>query len=102
MGIRRHFVEHPASVGETYFQHLCAASGFAIRMIGGGIACFMHALLPFTFKNTGSDCISDLHERMIQKRRHLASISTSTAPAQLRHATPDRRTSADRRAAAAR
>jgi hypothetical protein len=95
MGIRQHFTEHPASVGETYFQHLCAASGFAIRMLGGAIACFMHALLPFTFQNTGSDCIAELHERMILKRRRLAAASAPTAPAQLRRAT-------DHRAAAAR
>jgi hypothetical protein len=102
MGIRRHFTEHPASVGETYFQHLCAASGFAIRMIGGGIACFIHALLPFTFKNTGSDCIAQLHERMIQKRRRLAATVPSTAPTQLHRRATDRRVNADGRAAAAR
>ena len=72
MGIRRLFTEHPASVGETYLQHLCAASGFAIRMFGGAIACFLHALLPFAFQHTGSDCIEALHERMIAKRRRRA------------------------------
>ena len=82
MGIRRHFTEHPASVGETYFQHLCAASGFALRMLGGAIACFMHALLPFTFKHTGSDCISTLHERMVLKRRRQVSSPTASPHAQ--------------------
>jgi len=72
MGIRRLFTEHPATVGETYFQHLCAASGFAFRMLLGAIACFLHALLPFAFQHTGSDCIESLHERMIVKRRRLA------------------------------
>ena len=79
MDIRRLFTEHPASVGESYFQHLCAASGFAIRMFGGAIACFLHALLPFTFRNTGSDCISELHERMIQKRRRHAHVTRASA-----------------------
>jgi len=100
MGIRRHFTEHPASVGETYFEHLCAASGFALRMLGGAIACFMHALLPFTFKNTGSDCISALHERMILKRRRLAPPSAPSVLAQHRYTTEDRRARTDRRAAA--
>ena len=72
MGIRRLFTEHPASVGETYLQHLCAASGFAFRMFAGGIACFLHALLPFAFQHTGSDCIESLHERMITNRRRKA------------------------------
>jgi hypothetical protein len=90
MGMRRHFTEHPASVGETYFEHLCAASGFAIRMLGGAIACFIHALLPFTFQHTGSDCISDLHERMILKRRRVASNASSTAPTHVRRASAAR------------
>jgi hypothetical protein len=72
MGMRRLFTEHPASVGETYLQHLCAASGFAFRMLIGSIACFLHALLPFAFQHTGSDCIESLHERMIVKRRRIA------------------------------
>jgi hypothetical protein len=68
MGLRRLFTEHPASVGETYLQHLCAASGFAARMLIGGIACFLHALFPFAFRHTGSDCISNLYERMVAHR----------------------------------
>jgi hypothetical protein len=71
MGIRRLFTEHPASVGETYLQHLCSASGFAFRMLIGAVACFLHALLPFAFQHTGSDCIETLHERMIVKRRRV-------------------------------
>jgi hypothetical protein len=82
MGMRRLFTEHPASVGETYLQHLCAASGFAFRMLIGAIACFLHALLPFAFQHTGSDCIESLHERMIVKRRR----SVPAVPTHARHA----------------
>jgi hypothetical protein len=77
MGLRRLFTEHPASVGETYLQHLGAASGFAVRMLGGAIACFLHALLPFAFRHTGSNCISSLHERMITHRRSAASSESA-------------------------
>jgi len=68
MNLRRLFTEHPESVGETYLQHLCAASWFAARMFTGAIACFLHALLPFTFRRTGSECISELYERMVANR----------------------------------
>ena len=81
MGIRRLFTEHPASVGESYLQHLCAASGFAIRMFAGAIACFMHALFPFAFRHTGSECITSLYERMVAHRR-----ASSPAPAQVSRA----------------
>jgi hypothetical protein len=63
------FTEHPATVGETYLQHLHAASGFGLRMLGAGLACLVHGLLPFLFKRTGSDAIADLHARMVAQRR---------------------------------
>jgi len=81
MGIRRLFTEHPASVGESYLQHMCAAMGFSARMLCGALACFIHALFPFTFQHTGSDCISDLHERMSARRRGSLAASMARARA---------------------
>jgi hypothetical protein len=63
------FTEHPASVGESYWQHLVTASGFSARMIAGGCACFVHAVFPFLFVKTGSGAIQDLHRRMSTHRR---------------------------------
>ncbi|HVY82876.1 MAG TPA: DUF6356 family protein [Steroidobacteraceae bacterium] len=79
MGIRRLFTEHPASVGETYLQHLCTACGFAVRMFGAGIACFLHALFPFAFQHTGSDCIASLYDEMMRRRRLGASAAALQA-----------------------
>ena len=64
----RWFVEHPRSVGETYFEHLRAASCFGISMVGGGLACLVHALLPNLFTKTGSQTVKRLHERMVVAR----------------------------------
>ena len=75
MGLRRLFTEHPQSVGETYLEHLCAATGFATRMILAGIACFLHALFPFAFRHTGSECIEQLHDRMVLNRSRVAHAS---------------------------
>jgi putative acetyltransferase len=63
------FTAHPASVGENYFQHLCRAAGFAVKMIRGGFACLVHAALPFLFVHTGSGVVADLNTRMITSRR---------------------------------
>jgi Family of unknown function (DUF6356) len=65
---RLSFTAHPASVGETYFEHLRSAVGFSQSMIFGGIACLVHAIFPFLFTTTGSSVIRQLHERMITKR----------------------------------
>jgi hypothetical protein len=65
------FIDHPASVGETYGEHLVAASGFGLSMIVGGLACLVHGLLPFLFLKTGSSTIARLHERMVVNRRRV-------------------------------
>ena len=52
--MRSLFTEHPASVDETYTEHLGVAFGFSLRMCLGGLACLVHAFLPFLFVNTGS------------------------------------------------
>lgn len=53
--MRNIFTEHPHSIGETYLQHFIFASRFALGMIIGGLACLLHAIFPFVFKNTGSN-----------------------------------------------
>ena len=69
---KRLFTDHPESVNETYWQHLVAATGFGFRMIGGGIVCLVHALIPGAFCTKGSDLICELHERMVTNRRRQA------------------------------
>jgi hypothetical protein len=62
------FTKHPASVNETYLEHLGTASYFAFRMVGAGCACLLHGLFPFLFVTTGSSTIRHLHERMVTHR----------------------------------
>ncbi len=71
------FTAHPRAVGETYSEHLLTASGFGLRMIGGGLACLLHGLLPFLFVATGSRTIASLHDVMVAHRRRkpVASIT---------------------------
>ena len=63
------FTEHPASVGETYGEHMSRAAGFGVRMMLGGLACMVHAVLPFLFERTGSRAIAELNDRMVINRR---------------------------------
>jgi hypothetical protein len=66
--LRTLFSEHPASVGESYFEHMAHALGFAGRMLVGSLACLVHAFLPFLCVKTGSRCIDELHDRMVANR----------------------------------
>ena len=61
------FTRHPGEVGETYFEHMGAATRVGLKMAGGAIACFVHAVFPFLFVKTGSETIDKLH-RQIHKR----------------------------------
>ena len=73
----RAFTDHPASVNETYGEHLAAASSFGWRMVIAGLACLIHGLLPFLFTSTGSNAIRELHGRMVTNRANQARTRTT-------------------------
>jgi hypothetical protein len=81
MKLRDLFNAHPASVGESYGEHLVMASGFGMRLVLAGLACLVHGLLPFLFVRTGSDAIRDLHTRMVTNRRRAAEAGAIPARA---------------------
>ena len=60
--------EHPHDVGETYREHFGVAMGFSAAMILGGLACAVHAVLPFLCTTTGSRTIRRLHDQMVANR----------------------------------
>lgn len=73
------FTEHPATVGESYFGHMAMAIGFGLRMLFCGLACLVHAFLPFLFVKTGSNTIARLHDTMVvnRDRRNVAITGSS-------------------------
>lgn len=67
--LKRLFIDHPASVDETYVEHLGQASGFGGRLIAAGFACVLHGLFPFLFKHTGSETVRALNVELSHRRR---------------------------------
>lgn len=67
--LARLFIEHPRAVGESYGEHAGVACSFGLRMVAGGLACLVHALIPGLFTSTGSRIIAQLHEDMLLHRR---------------------------------
>ena len=61
------FTRHPHAVGETYGEHLVTAWSFGFVLIGAGLACLVHGVLPFAFERTGSTCIRRLNEKMSRR-----------------------------------
>ncbi|MEM9202744.1 MAG: DUF6356 family protein [Actinomycetota bacterium] len=61
MAFRNPFTEHPHDAGETYFQHMGVALGFARQTIGAGVAALVHAFFPMFHKTTTSERIKCLN-----------------------------------------
>ena len=52
------FRKHPASVGESYLQHMAASFSFGIPMLMAALAALVHGIFPFLFLKTGSTIIA--------------------------------------------
>ena len=66
------FTDHPASVGENYFEHLLAATRFSMSLLIASLVCLVHALLPFLFVKTGSQRVTALYQRMVTQRHRMS------------------------------
>lgn len=62
--IAKLFTEHPQSIGETYTQHARTALSFGLRMVVGGFACMVHAIIPGLFVKTASRTVVQLDAEM--------------------------------------
>ena len=70
--LRRVFLAHPASVGESYPQHFGIAARFGVTMIASGLGCLVHALVPALFVRTGSTAVKRLYGEMAARQPDLA------------------------------
>ena len=70
--IKRLFLSHPASVGESYGEHFMHSLSFSAAMLAGAVACLLHALVPSLCTRTGSAIVTRLHDRMVINRSRLS------------------------------
>lgn len=68
MTLKHMFTEHPASVNETYPEHMAMSGSFAWALfLAAGAAC-IHAVFPFLFEKTASGIINRLYGSMVKGR----------------------------------
>lgn len=65
---RRLFIDHPASVEETYVQHFGVALYFSATLARAAGAALVHAFVPGLCKRTASDIILELADKMKARR----------------------------------
>ena len=58
--MRNPFTAHPNDVGEGYLEHGLFACRYGAKMTLGGVAAFIHGLMPFLFQTTGSRITREL------------------------------------------
>ena len=64
----RLFLDHPASVGESYLEHLAASLTTSAKLGGAAAACVVHAFVPGLCKTRGSTAILQLHADIMPRR----------------------------------
>ncbi len=64
----RLFLQHPRTVGESYFEHMGAALAVGGRLFVASLKCVVHAFVPAWCKTGGSDAIVKLHSEIAPRR----------------------------------
>lgn len=67
--VARLFTSHPASVDESYGEHMAFAAGFSFRLFAAAFAALVHAVLPFMFEKTASTIVAGLYQRIHNRGR---------------------------------
>jgi len=59
--------KHLRDVDETYFEHMYHALGYTLTFALLTVTTLIHAILPFTFVDTGSKKVSKLNEHITSR-----------------------------------
>ena len=71
---RKLFLEHPATVDESYFEHLAFAFRFSARLFRMSLAAFIHGVIPAAFETTASGKVLLLAEEIRTRRLRMAEV----------------------------
>ena len=66
--IERMFTEHPRSLGMSWGAHAAGAVGIAARLIGAGMACLVHAIVPGWFTETAGRTVTAMYQHMASRK----------------------------------
>lgn len=61
--IKRIFLDHPAKVDESFFEHMAFAGRFSGKLFAAGGAALIHAVIPCLFEKTASKIIAELYAK---------------------------------------
>jgi hypothetical protein len=64
----RLFFEHPRSLGMSWAGHGVGAVAIGLRLVGAGLACLIHAVVPGVFTQTAGKTVIHMYDHMAQRK----------------------------------
>jgi hypothetical protein len=64
----RLFVEHPRSLGMSWAGHGIGAVGIGVTLVGAGLACLVHAIVPGFFTQTAGKTVTHMYDHMTRRK----------------------------------
>ena len=62
--INKVFLSHPATVEESYFEHMIFAGRFGLTLLVAAGAALIHAVIPMLFEKTAGNLIRQMYYRI--------------------------------------
>lgn len=66
--VGRLFNDHPRSLGMTWASHGAGAAIIGARLIGAGVACLVHSLVPAWFTQTAGRTVADIYDDIARRK----------------------------------
>ena len=64
----RLFADHPRSLGMSWASHGIGAARISFELIGAGMACLIHAIVPGWFTQTAGRTVTRMYDHMTKRK----------------------------------
>ena len=66
--VGRLFLDHPRSLGMSWAGHGAGAVKIGGELIGAGMACLVHAVVPALFTQTAGKTVTRIYQHMMERK----------------------------------
>jgi hypothetical protein len=66
--LARMFADHPRSLGMNWASHGFGAVKISAELIGAGLACLVHAVVPGWFTQTAGKTVERMYDHMVKRK----------------------------------
>jgi hypothetical protein len=66
--VHRLFFQHPRTLGMSWSKHGTGAVVIGATLVGAGLACLVHAVVPGWFTQTAGKTVTRMHDDMMRRK----------------------------------